>query len=91
MSEISVSLPNDNVNSSNQVDQTVPTNTNAQIAGGQSSVSSDTKIKNLEELRKKAPNVYNKMLEGIAMNICNDMKHHQERLEEMNRKARQGG
>lgn len=29
------------------------------------------------------------MLMGLAMSICNDMKHHQDKLKEMGRKGRQ--
>lgn len=43
---------------------------------------SDT-ISSLAELREKAPEVYNQMLQGIAMNICGQMKHQQERLKQV--------
>lgn len=46
-----------------------------------------TKIDSLSALRTKAPKVYNAMMQGIAMNICNDMKHHQDRLKKLVREA----
>lgn len=34
-----------------------------------------TTISSLSDLREKAPKIYNAMLQGIAMNICQHMKH----------------
>lgn len=51
------------------------------------SYSSSTHVNSLSELRTKAPKVYNAMMQGIAMDICNDMKHHQDRLKKLVREA----
>lgn len=55
-------------------------------AGG--GVSGQTKISSLEDLREKAPEVYQKMLEGIAQKIVNEIKEHQDRLKKMMEEAR---
>lgn len=49
--------------------------------------SAATPVANMGELKDKAPEVYKAMLEGIATNICNEMKHHQDKLKEMQREA----
>lgn len=49
-----------------------------------------TPIHSLEQLRKLEPELYEKVLQGMAQNICHDMREHQERLKELNRKARDG-
>lgn len=70
---------------------TVVTDTNTQIAGSHATASKDPKlttIKNMDDLKNKAPDVYKLMMEGIAMNICNDLKGHQERLTEIMRDER---
>lgn len=48
-----------------------------------SDVSNVTQINSLADLREKAPKVYNAMMQGIAMNVTNDMKHHQEELKKL--------
>jgi hypothetical protein len=40
-------------------------------------------ISSLAELKRKAPELYKQMLLGIAMNICDDMQQHQDRLKEL--------
>ena len=47
-----------------------------------------TQVSSLEDLKNKAPEVYQKMMEGIAMKICNEMRSSQDRIKEMNREAR---
>lgn len=59
-------------------------------AGGAQS-DSKTTISSLDDLKHKAPKIYNAMIEGIAMNICNQMQHAQDRLKTIMRKASQGG
>ncbi len=54
----------------------------------QSQLSSNTTVSSMADLKRKAPQVYQKMMEGIAMDICNQMQHHQERLKEMMDEAR---
>jgi hypothetical protein len=49
--------------------------------------STDTKIKSLSDLREKAPEVWKKMLEGIATNIINEMKDAEERRRKILRDA----
>lgn len=46
-----------------------------------------TPVSSIEDLKSKAPTVYKAMMEGIAMNIVNEIKDHQQRLKEMQRKA----
>lgn len=46
-----------------------------------------TGVNNMEDLKAKAPEVYRAMMEGIAMNITNQMKAHQDKLKEMQREA----
>lgn len=46
-----------------------------------------TSISSMADLKEKAPDVYNAMMQGIAMTICNEMKHHQDKLKEMQRQA----
>ena len=52
-----------------------------------SGANSSTTVNSIKELREKAPEVYQKMLEGIAMNICGKMKDHQDRLKQMMREG----
>lgn len=52
---------------------------------GKGTVNSNTKITSLQDLKEKAPEVWQKMLEGIAMNICNEMRHHEERIKKLRR------
>lgn len=63
------------------------------IASSQNSgqADSNTKIGTMEDLKKKAPELYQKMLEGIAMQICNSMKDHQTRLKKMIREGQRHG
>jgi hypothetical protein len=51
--------------------------------------SAATTISSLEDLKGKAPKVYDAMMMSIAQNITSDMNHHQQRIKEMNRQARQ--
>lgn len=48
-----------------------------------------TTISSMEDFKAKAPKVYNAMMMSIAQNITSEMNHHQERIKEMNRQARQ--
>lgn len=51
--------------------------------------SSSTTVSSLEDLKKKDPKLYHMMMQGIAMNICREMQHHQEHLKQTMRKASQ--
>lgn len=78
------STPVSNVSSS------APTVQEAESAASQadpSTLSMSTSVSSLADLKKKAPQVYNMMMEGIALNICNDMQHHQDRLKQMMRQG----
>lgn len=55
-----------------------------------SPASSSTRVRTVNDLREKAPEVWQKTLEGLATNICGQMKRHQERLKAMMRKATNG-
>lgn len=50
--------------------------------------SMSTTIGSLTELKEKAPEVYDKMLEGIAMNIIKGMRKHMDRLKKLMRESR---
>lgn len=54
---------------------------------GSGTLTSSSEVKNLEEFKKRAPEVYNKMMLGIATEICNKLKASQERLKQMWRDA----
>lgn len=58
--------------------------TTAETSGGSGSSS----VSSLEDLREKAPQVYNAMMVGIAQNICKAMEDGQQRLKEIMRKNR---
>jgi hypothetical protein len=53
---------------------------------GSGKITAATKITSVEDLRKKAPQVYNQMLIGIGTNVCKDMEHSQQRIKEIMRK-----
>lgn len=46
-----------------------------------------TPISSMADLKEKAPELYKAMMEGLAMNIVNEMRQHQEKLKEMQRQA----
>jgi len=48
-----------------------------------------TKISSMADLKREAPEMYNKMLESIGMKICHDMKDHQDRLKRLMREGNQ--
>lgn len=66
-----------------------PTTAGAIHSSNNTKVTSATTVSSLADLKKKAPKVYNAMLQGIGMNICSEMQHHQERLKKMMQKARE--
>lgn len=76
--------------SKNEVEETAPIHTDADptITG----VAEDGKfdsISTLADLKEKAPDLFRAMMQGIAMNICNDMQKHQKRFRDILKKARQ--
>lgn len=62
-------------------------------AGGANSMelSGATTVSSMADLKKKSPKLYNMMMEGIAMDICNDMQHHQDKLKELMDEGRRNG
>jgi hypothetical protein len=42
----------------------------------------------MEDLREKSPKLYDMTLQGIGMHIVSEMRQHQERIKELNQKAR---
>ena len=90
-------IPNANVNSeptnTTQVQPTSQNATTAEAAAGANASKKDfdmnTKIDSTADLKEKAPEVWDKMMEGIAQNIISDMRKRQERLKEMMREARE--
>ncbi len=66
------------------VDEQVPSNANGASGSG---LTASSEVKSLEEFKKRAPEVYDKMMMGIATEICNKMKASQERLKQMWRDA----
>ena len=70
-----------------------PSSANASTAGAvasanaPASLTSASTISSMDDLKKKAPKLYNTMLQGIAMSICQDMEHHQDRLKKLMREG----
>jgi len=60
----------------------------AQASSQEGQVNAMTKIGSMAELREKAPEVYKKMMEGLAMNMINEMRRRQDRLKKMMREYR---
>lgn len=63
------------------------TSTGAPTGAASGDFNASTTIGSMSELQTKAPTLYKAMMEGIATNICNEMKNHQDRLKEMQRQA----
>jgi hypothetical protein len=42
-----------------------------------------TTIRSLADLKKKSPKVYNAMMQGIGMNICQNMEHEQKAIDQI--------
>jgi hypothetical protein len=51
--------------------------------GGASNLSLSTSISSLEDLKSKSPQLWNIMMESIAMDICGQMQQSQDRLKQM--------
>lgn len=72
-----------------------PTSQNATTAGNaavanasKKDFSMDTKVDSMKSLKEEAPEVYKKMMEGIAMSVISSMRKRQERLKQMWREDR---
>lgn len=59
----------------------------ASVHASAGEANSNTRVNSLEDLKKKAPDLYKKMMEGIAMHICGEMREHQARLKKLMREA----
>jgi len=72
-----------------------PSSSNATTAGAVASsnapagYTSSTTVKSMEDLKNKAPKVYNAMMQGIASSMISRMHDQQEHLKEMMRKGRE--
>lgn len=60
----------------------------ASSKGASQEDANSTFVSSLSELKEKSPKVYNAMMEGIAMKICNSMRDHQARLKKLMREGR---
>lgn len=56
-------------------------------AGG--NFSAATTVSSIGELKSKAPQFFKAFEEGIAMNIIHEQQKHNQRMKELNRKARE--
>ncbi len=63
------------------------TTTTGAPTGKAGEFNASTQVASMAELQTKAPELYRAMMQGLATNICNDMKDHQDRLKEMQREA----
>lgn len=76
--------------------QVQPTSQNAATAEASATANANKKDYDMEttvnsaaDLKEKAPEVWDKMMQGIAQNIIKDMRQRQERLKKMMREARE--
>jgi hypothetical protein len=77
MSQVAPVAP---ASSSPQANNNTAATTAAPGGGGAGSGSISTTISSLQDLQNKSPQVYNAMMQGISMNICNDMKKRNDEL-----------
>lgn len=92
-------IPNANVSnteSTTSTTQVQPSSQNAATAEASATANANkkdfdmnTKVSSAADLKEKAPEVWDKMMEGIAQNIISDMRKRQERLKKMMRESRQ--
>lgn len=57
-------------------------------SGPSGTANSTQTISSMSELKEINPELYNMMMQGIAMKVVNDMRDHQQHLKEIMRKAR---
>lgn len=72
---------------SDSTSSTTSTQGQAAPASPTAGVDMNSQVSSLAQLREQAPKVWNMMLQGIAMNICNDMKQKQDDLKRMMRES----
>lgn len=90
----SVNHSGEQVAATNQVQPSASDPTTAAAAVGSNKPASqgfDGKISSLADLKKKAPKVYNMMMQSIGMGICREMEHHQARLKKLMREGSSRG
>jgi hypothetical protein len=51
-------------------------------------IDSSSSVSSMADLKEKSPEVYNAMMQGVAMKICNEMKSHQDRIKKIMRENR---
>lgn len=68
----------------------VPTTSGAQATAsqGRDTVSTSSTFSSMEELRLKEPKLYKVMMEGLAMQMINQMKRQQDHLKQTMREGR---
>lgn len=84
MSENANAVPAPANDAAQTVDTTNPTTASAAAS---TNVDGFTSINSMEDLKKKSPELYRMMMEGIAMNICRKMQRNQEHLKQIMREA----
>ncbi len=70
--------------------EAAPSSVGAPGGGPNGNVDMNMTISNAEDLKKKAPEVWRALLEGIGMSICNRMKQRNDRLKKMMRDSQRG-
>ena len=82
--------PTSGVTPANGTDPAAESSENTEVktvSGAQ--VSSATKIENMEDLKKQAPDLYNQVMLSMGYQICSQLKRQQDHLKEIMQKARQ--
>ncbi len=67
---------------------TVAGNVASANQGGGAGYSAATKVETVNDLKTKAPKLWQAMLLGIATNICNESQHHTDRIKQILRDMR---
>jgi hypothetical protein len=75
----------DSVSSTESTSETSSSSEGGSGGGGPEEINGSTIIRSLAELKEKAPEVYQKMLEGMASNMCQEMKRNQDRIKKIMR------
>lgn len=84
-------MPNDQVSpvSSSEAHSTeAPPAAHAANKAPPSGYTNSTTVNSMEDLKQKAPKVFDAMQEGVAIKICNSMRDHQDRMKKINAEAR---
>lgn len=81
----------DPIDSTTAGSTTTPVGTKATATsptGAVGDTSAVVSVNSMEELQKKAPEVYKQIMLGIAQNICDEMRRHQDHMKEAMRDSR---